>query len=91
MPRYEPRWERFPAVAGYEWARRRLTSHRAHATIATQLFNAKQPLPLFELQAWLGPSSPHPLNTMRASILRSSRVPTLTRPTSRETYVPSKC
>jgi len=59
MPRYEPRWERFPAVAGYEWARRRLTSHRAHATIATQLFNAKQPLPLFELQAWLGPSSPH--------------------------------
>ncbi|QVQ38660.1 tyrosine-type recombinase/integrase (plasmid) [Pseudochrobactrum algeriensis] len=40
-------------------ARGRITSHRARATIATQLFNAKEPLSLFELQAWLGHTSPH--------------------------------
>lgn len=39
-------------------ARGRITSHRARATIATQLFNAKEPLSLFELQAWLGHKSP---------------------------------
>lgn len=39
-------------------ARGRITSHRARATIATQLFNAKEPLSLFELQAWLGHTSP---------------------------------
>jgi hypothetical protein len=39
-------------------ARGAITSHRARATIATQLFNAKEPLSLFELQAWLGHSSP---------------------------------
>ena len=42
-----------------EDTRGRITSHRARSTIATQLFNAKQPLSLFELQAWLGHSSPH--------------------------------
>ncbi|MGA8234858.1 MAG: tyrosine-type recombinase/integrase [Candidatus Acidiferrales bacterium] len=42
-----------------EDARGLITSHRARSTIATQLFNAKQPLSLFELQAWLGHSSPH--------------------------------
>ena len=35
-----------------------ITSHRARATIASQLFNAKEPLGLFELQRWLGHSSP---------------------------------
>lgn len=35
-------------------ARGNLTSHRARSTIASQLFNAKEPLSLFELQAWLG-------------------------------------
>ena len=35
-------------------ARGRITSHRARATIASQLFNAREPLGLFELQAWLG-------------------------------------
>ena len=36
-----------------------ITSHSVLApTIATQLFNAKEPLSLFELQAWLGHSSP---------------------------------
>ena len=31
-----------------------ITSHRARSTIATQLFNAKEPMSLFELQEWLG-------------------------------------
>lgn len=35
-----------------------ITSHRARATIATQLYNAKDPMTLFELQAWLGHRSP---------------------------------
>lgn len=35
-----------------------ITSHRARATIASQLFNAREPMTLFELQAWLGHSSP---------------------------------
>jgi integrase len=35
-----------------------ITSHRARSTIASQLFNAKEPMTLFELQAWLGHSSP---------------------------------
>ncbi len=39
-------------------ARGTITGHRARATIATQLYNAKEPLSLFELQAWLGHRSP---------------------------------
>ena len=39
--------------------RGQITSHRARATIATQLYNAKDPMTLFELQAWLGHRSPH--------------------------------
>jgi integrase len=35
-----------------------ITSHRARATIASQLYNAKDPMSLFELQAWLGHRSP---------------------------------
>jgi integrase len=35
-------------------ARDPITSHRARATIATQLFNAKEGLSLFELQEWMG-------------------------------------
>lgn len=35
-----------------------ITSHRARATIASQLFNSRDPMSLFELQAWLGHSSP---------------------------------
>jgi integrase len=37
-----------------EDVRGRITSHRARSTIATQLYNAKEPMTLFELQAWLG-------------------------------------
>jgi integrase len=39
-------------------ARGALTSHRARSTIASQLYNAKEPMTLFELQAWLGHKSP---------------------------------
>ena len=39
-------------------ARGRITSHRARTTIASQLYNAKEPMTLFELQAWLGHRSP---------------------------------
>jgi integrase len=38
--------------------RGKITSHRARATIASQLFNSREPMSLFELQAWLGHSSP---------------------------------
>jgi integrase len=38
--------------------RGRITSHRARSTIASQLYNAKEPMTLFELQAWLGHRSP---------------------------------
>ncbi|WP_407841393.1 site-specific integrase [Streptomyces sp. DSM 116496] len=35
-----------------------ITSHHARSTIASQLYNAKEPMTLFELQAWLGHRSP---------------------------------
>jgi integrase len=35
-----------------------ITSHRGRSTIASQLFNAKEPMSLFELQEWLGHSTP---------------------------------
>ena len=41
-----------------EDARGRITSHRARATIATQLYNAREPMSLSELQEWLGHRSP---------------------------------
>ena len=39
-------------------ARGPISSHRARSTIASQLFNAREPMTLFELQAWLGHHSP---------------------------------
>ncbi len=39
-------------------ARGPITSHRARSTIASQLANAKEPLTLLELQAWLGHRQP---------------------------------
>ena len=36
-----------------------ITSHRARSTIASQLYNAKEPMMLFELQAWLGHRTPN--------------------------------
>jgi len=41
-----------------EDARGSITSHRARATIASQLFNSREPMSLSELQAWLGHRSP---------------------------------
>lgn len=38
--------------------RGKIMSHRARSTIASQLYNAKEPMTLFELQAWLGHRSP---------------------------------
>lgn len=38
--------------------RGKITSHRARSTIASQLYNAKEPMTLFELQTWLGHRSP---------------------------------
>jgi hypothetical protein len=35
-------------------ARGEITSHRARSTIATQLYNAREPMSLFDLQEWLG-------------------------------------
>lgn len=35
-------------------ARGSITSHRARSTIATQLYNAKQPMSIFALKEWLG-------------------------------------
>jgi integrase len=35
-----------------------ITTHRARSTIASQLFNAREPMTLFELQQWLGHSTP---------------------------------
>jgi integrase len=34
-----------------------ITSHRGRSTIASQLFNANEPMKLFELQEWLGHST----------------------------------
>ena len=39
-------------------ARGGITSHRARSTIASQLFNAKEPMSLMDLQAWLGHRTP---------------------------------
>lgn len=39
-------------------ARGSISSHRARSTIASQLFNAREPMTLFELQAWLGHRAP---------------------------------
>ncbi|WP_202803468.1 tyrosine-type recombinase/integrase [Rhodococcus sp. JVH1] len=67
-----------------------ITSHRARSTIATQLCNAKEPMTLFELQAWLGHRSPE--STQHYA--KSPRTPwprhTTTPATSPATSEPSK-
>ena len=63
-----------------------LTSHRARATIATQLLNAREPLSLADLQQWLGHK--HPASTRYyAKILQR----TCQRPTRRPTTSPATC
>lgn len=41
-----------------EDTRGRITCHRGRSTIATHLFNAREPMSLFELQEWLNHRSP---------------------------------
>jgi integrase len=52
--------------------RGRITSHRARSTIATQLFNAREPMSLFELQAWLGHK--HPSSTQHYAKINPSKL-----------------
>ena len=59
-------------------ARGRITSHRARATIASQLYNAKEPMTLSELQAWLGHRSPETTQHYGASRPRRCQRPTTT-------------
>lgn len=40
-------------------ARGMITSHRARSTIASQLYNSREPMSLFDLQEWLGHRSPN--------------------------------
>lgn len=40
-------------------ARGYITSHRARSTIATQLYNSREPMNVFELQEWMGHRSPN--------------------------------
>ncbi|MGB8886421.1 MAG: tyrosine-type recombinase/integrase [Candidatus Korobacteraceae bacterium] len=58
-------------------ARGPITSHRARSTIASQLFNAKEPMSLFELQRWLGHkwanSTQHYLDISPTKLARSFR------------------
>jgi hypothetical protein len=57
--------------------RGKITSHRARTTIASQLYNAKEPMTLFELQAWLGHASPettqHYAKIMPGTLTRAYR------------------
>lgn len=53
-------------------ARGRITSHRARSTIATQLFNAREPMSLFEVQAWLGHK--HPSSTQHYARINPSKL-----------------
>jgi len=46
------------AVVPFADVRGNITSHRARSTIASQLYNAREPMTLFELQEWLGHSTP---------------------------------
>lgn len=61
-----------------EDARGRITSHRARATIATQLYNAKEPMSLSELQELLGHRSSesmrHYAKTSQTRLAKSCQV-----------------
>lgn len=72
-------------------ARGRITSHRARSTIATHLYNAKDPRSLFELQVWLGHRSPATYQHYAAITPRRSPALTPTPATSHATCRPSAC
>jgi integrase len=75
-----------------------ITSHRARSTIASQLYNAKEPMTLFELQAWLGHRSPQSTQFLREDQphdtdpgLRRRRVLLPQRPHHRGPHRPGRC
>ena len=70
--------------------RGKITSHRARSTIASQLYNAKEPMTLFELQAWLGHRSPVSTQPTRRSARPRCQRLTPRPDTSPATYGPSK-
>ncbi len=74
-----------------EDVRGKITGHRARATIATQLFNAREPLSLFELQEWLGHK--HPSSTQHYAKITPTKLmsPTPKLDTSSGMCEPSKC
>ena len=74
-----------------EDARGRVTSHWARSTIATQLYNAKEPMSLFELQEWLGHRSPRAPGTTPGSPRRGWPGHARTPATSPETCARSRC
>jgi integrase len=53
-----------------------ITGHRARSTIASRLYNAKEPMTLFELQAWLGHRSPQPASPGGATTSATATAPT---------------
>jgi hypothetical protein len=53
-------------------ARGAITSHRARSTIASQLYNAREPMSLAELQAWLGHK--HPNSTQHYTRISPTRL-----------------
>jgi integrase len=65
------RWGRTSGVPAAD-VRGNITSHRARSTIALQLYNAKEPMTLFELQAWLGHRSPEA--TQHSAIISSNKL-----------------
>ncbi|WP_460533616.1 tyrosine-type recombinase/integrase, partial [Flindersiella endophytica] len=67
-----------------------LTSHRARATIATQLLNAPEPLSLADLKEWLGTSTTPAPGTTRRSCNANCRPPTARPTTSPATCAPSR-
>jgi hypothetical protein len=72
-----------------EDARGRITTHRARSTIATQLFNARQPLTMFERRRGWGTRRHIRRSTTRASPRRSCRVRTPTPTTFNAISAPS--
>jgi integrase len=56
----------------HEDVRGPITSHRARSTIATQLFNAREPMSLFEIQEWLGHK--HPSSTQHYAKINPSKL-----------------
>ena len=49
-----------------------ITGHRARSTMATQLFNAREPMSLFEIQEWLGHK--HPSSTQHYAKINPSKL-----------------